>query len=232
MTAAYILSAFCMVFAFFKAFFCAKGQHFKEIACKCVASVLFVAIGICACALSGGGVYGFLMLGGAVMGLLGDVFLSVDDIAADKKAKDFVSYLGVLCFFAGHILYIAAFSTLKGHAWAISAAAVILPLAFIFVGKKFTRVFDNKLRGVFMCVYYLALGANIALGISHAVAVSGGVLSALIITGSVLFAFSDSMLGTFAFAKGKFLSKGVSGYIVILTYYPAQILLMMSIFFA
>ena len=45
----------------------------------------------------------------------------------------------------------------------------------------------KKTRGIFMTVYFLALGANIALAVSHAVAVGGGVMSALIISGSVLF---------------------------------------------
>ena len=232
MVAAYVLAAFCMVFAFFKAFFGAKEQYYKEIACKSIASVLFVAVGILACAKAGGNKpYGWLMLGGAVLGLIGDLFLGVDDITESKQSKDFVSYLGVIFFFLGHVSYICAFSMLDNHVPWIIAFAVILPIAYVLVGKKFTRVFDNKARGIFMIIYFLALGANVALAISHAAAMGGGVMPALMIAGSVLFALSDSLLGISSFAKGNFLPKSVSGYAVILTYYPAQLLLMLSIFF-
>ncbi len=233
MTAAYIIAGFCMAFAFLKAYFAAKGQHYKEIASKSVASALFIVVGILACAHGGGGKpYGWLMLGGGVLGMMGDLFLSFDDIADGKQSKDFVSYMGVIAFFLGHVSYICAFALLDAHTpWIISFAA-LMPIAYILVGKKFTRIFDNKTRGIFMTVYFLALGANIALAVSHAVAVGGGVMSALIISGSVLFALSDSLLGISSFSKGDFLPRSVSGFAVILTYYPAQLLLMLSIFFA
>lgn len=231
---AYVLCGLCMLFALLKAYYGANGQHFKEVSFKTLASVTFIALGVFALiynaepniALYGG----FVMLGG-VLGLAGDIFLGVDALFKDTKEVKFVHVWGVVCFFLGHVSYMVAVLSYCDFIYWLIPFMFILPLIYIVVGITKTKIFDNKAEGSFMTLYFAALNIGIVGAINAVVQTGGNVASVLILVASSLFAFSDIMLGIAAFSNKIVLSRSASSYIVTLTYYPAQILYMLSILF-
>jgi len=75
----------------------------KSLALKMVCSTLFVLAGVSAAGAANNTTqFTFLILGGLLAGMLGDFFLHV-------STKTAFSSVGLLCFLAGHLLFIGAF---------------------------------------------------------------------------------------------------------------------------
>ncbi len=194
---------------------------------KMLCSSMFLLCGILS-ALAGGAltVYALCILFALLFGFLGDFLLSY------KNEKYFL--IGVLCFAIGHLIYAMTF-LLQGDTRALSfivpimlvTAAVVLFLYFFTASKLDLK----KLR-------FPLLGYSAILFMSFACAVVRGVYDALngnvyfgvcLIIAAVLFFFSDILLGLGigGIKIPKLLRHGVS-----YTYFPAQCIFALSIFFS
>ena len=178
-TAAYIFSGVCALFALMKAYYGANRQYYKELSLKTMASLAFIAVGIFSLLSneSAIGVYGLFILVGGVLGLVGDLFLGVDSLFKDTKEASFVHAWGVVCFLLGHVAYaIAMLTRFEFKLWLIPVV-FIMPLCYVVVGLTKTKIFQNKFNGIFMTVYFAALGLGVTAGINAVIVSAGSAVS-------------------------------------------------------
>lgn len=229
-TAAYIFTGFCGLFALMKAYYSANKQCYKELSLKTMASLAFIGAGIFALLSNqrAMGVYGLFILVGGVLGLVGDLFLGVDGLFKDTKEAAFVHAWGVICFLLGHIAYAVAMLTQFEFKLYLIPVILIMPLSYIVVGLTKTKIFANKFNGIFMTVYFAALGLGVTAGISAAIVSGGSPISIMLLIAAVLFVISDCVLGFTAFSNKRVIPTSVKAWVVPVTYYAAQLLYMLT----
>lgn len=160
--------------------------------CKGCASLCFVIAGILFYLNGSKENWQLMVLFGLVLGMFGDILLSE---FAKGKSRDIFNAVGMLCFIAGHALFIAAFITASFEfdypvLIAVGATMALTVLGacskFLSAEKPFMMV------GAFLyaAVVSLMLAAAFNLVLNSAVMFGG-----LIVTGSALFFISDVILG-------------------------------------
>jgi len=159
--------------------------------------------------------YAFVMSCGLIFAMLGDVLLGVNFI------------LGAGLFAVGHVLYTAAYYCVKRVGKMdilLSAAMFALSAAIILLYPKF------DFGGLLMQMVCLGYGLVISCMVGKALSMwihERTVRNACIALGSILFYFSDLMLVLRYFAGGS----AMFGTLCLATYFPAQGLLALSVFF-
>lgn len=198
----------------------------RNLISKTLCSLLFLCVGIAA-VLSAENLtdFSWRMLAGLTFGVLGDFFL--------EGKRTFL--LGSICFATGHIFYARAF--LHGFGSELDSFAVPIAICYAFIWIGYVIYLNlRKIRRngslVQLPLYSLALlfMFTTALFRGGALIVSGyNVLQGIaIILGGTLFVVSDTYLFTSMFSRHKVRHPGRK---VLLTYFPAQTLLALSIFF-
>ena len=201
--------AFDVVFTFFE----------KTLLMKGLASAGFVLVGIVcfiwSLKIKAGIKFPLTMLCGLVFAMAGDIVLNVHFIA------------GAALFAVGHVLYVCSYMFLQKFKWTdlIAGLCVFVPsVLFITLAPIFD--FGGILMEIVCIVYALILSFMLGKAISLLIRKQSA-LHALIAIGSILFYVSD-----FALLINMFTAvKGMATRIVCLgTYYPAQLMLALSIF--
>ncbi len=169
--------------------------------------------------------YSLMILGTLVLGVLGDFFLSY------KEDKYFP--FGVVFFALGHIVYSVSF-LLVGEMRAIDYIVPILILTVIMF-IPIACIIKVKLNlgkmQIPVLIYSVFLLFSFASGIAKGILAvkSGNLYFALcLISGSVLFVISDLLLGL---KTGGIKMPKILIHTVTYTYFPAQTLFALSIFF-
>lgn len=220
----YVLSAVTVVFAVGCVSFRRIGKAFEGMMCKFMASFGFISVAIVGYCMNPHNTYYFCLVCFALMfGFFGDVLLGIKEVAPTFRGK--LIPLGTLYFLIGHVFTLSAFIAIGGFeiiSLMIGVAGIILAAVMI---KVFRMKVDKKLAPV-MCVYYGALIYKVA---SSAFLAIDGKSSALWLAfiGSCLFLISDTCLSFLYFTPIK--RKNILVTIELSTYYPAQILLAMSV---
>lgn len=219
-----VLAAVTIVFAVGCISLRRKGKAFEGMMCKFMASFGFISIAVVGYCLNPVDTYYFCMMCFSVLfGFFGDVLLGVKEVAPKFKSK--LVALGTLYFLAGHIFALCAFISTGGF----SLSALITGIAggiFALIMMNILKMkIDKKLMPV-MAVYYAALVYKAA---SAAVLAFENGETAFVVAfiGAVLFVISDSCLALLYFTPVK--RKNVWVTVELSTYYPAQILLAMSV---
>ncbi|MBQ2847721.1 MAG: lysoplasmalogenase [Clostridia bacterium] len=219
-----ILAVLTVVFAVGCISFRRKGRAFEGMMCKFMASFGFISVAVVGYCLNPADTYYFCLVCFALMfGFFGDVLLGIKEVAPTFRGK--LVPLGTLYFLIGHVFYLCAFITRSGFnlgALIFGLCGGIFALAVI---KLLKMKVDNKLW-IIMSVYYFALTYKAA---SAAVLAFGSGQAAYIIAfiGAVLFVISDTCLAFLYFTPVK--RKNIWVTVELSTYYPAQILLAMSV---
>ncbi len=220
----YILAAVTIIFAVGCIGLRRKGKAFEGMMCKFMASFGFISIAVVGYSINPVNTYYFCMMCFSVLfGFFGDVLLGIKEVAPTFKSK--LVALGTLYFLAGHVFAICAFVSASGF----NLPALIFGLAgaalALIMMKAFKMKIEKKLRPV-MSVYYGALFYKAA---SAAVLAFGTEKPAFIVAfiGTVLFIISDTCLGLLYFTPVK--RKNIWVTLELSSYYPAQILLAMSV---
>lgn len=206
----------------------------KNLAAKTGCAVMFVVTGIFAAEATGGfTVYAMLIVLGAALGAVGDIILKTE-----VKSPRF--FIGLASFLLGHIFYASAFvSVLKKllpirplQIVLLLALSAIITVAVILAGKKLGA---STGRGAVPVTFYIftisaMLTTAMVLAVSFAAFCGAmGIFASLgVALGAILFVASDSVLALKTFAKNKF---SISRLAVPLTYFPAQTILALSIYF-
>ncbi len=216
------------------AIFIEKTPFFKKryLSGKMLRSLGFLLTGICASAAVEFTSYSALMLGGLLLGAVGDFFLDY------KEQKHFL--WGALFFGAGHILYILNFLTsFSAKMFVAPYLKQIIGISAIMVVMSVIVVLLNKLRfpGKFKLMIPYALLLLISFIISFArgmiLFVNGDLpISVCLIGASALFIASDTALAISKFGTPphEFFLR-MTKRLVNLAYFPAQALFALSILF-
>ena len=204
----------------------------RALAAKMLCSLCFVLCGVCSVVASGFTPYAAFMLGGLLLGALGDFFL-------DYMERKYFLW-GALFFGAGHILYILNFITgFKASLFVSPYLGQIIGLTAFMAFMSAVVVLLNKLRfhGEFkwMIPYALVLLASFIVSFSRGMVllVNGDYPMAICLLGaSALFIASDTSLAISMFGTPPhvFFEK-MTKWLVNVTYFPAQALFALSIMF-
>lgn len=201
-----------------------EGKAFEGMMCKFMASFGFISIAVVGYCTNPVDTYYFCMMCFSCMfGFFGDVLLGIKEVAPTFKSK--LVALGTLYFLASHVFSLCAFVSSSGfNAFALISGVAGALLALIMM-KVLKMKIDKKLRPV-MAVYYAVLIYKAA---SAAVLAFGTGETPFIVAfiGAILFLVSDTCLALLYFTPVK--RKNIWVTVELSTYYPAQILLAMSV---
>ena len=202
---------------------------------KSASSVLFTILGVfCLYSLvsrkSGeiadyGLIGGFLLLLGLVFSLLGDVILGLPRLTELRRDSLPVLIGGASYFGLAHVIYCIALIFLFGiNLWVIP---IIIPLSVFYVfGNKLFGKLDYKNLTVGLIAYSLIEALSFALCFTSLLQ-EYSVQKLLLTVGFTLFYFSDMVLMHNYFGE----RKRIISILCHSTYYPAQILIALSIYF-
>lgn len=221
----YVLAAITAIFAICCILLRRKGRSFEGMLFKFLASFAFVSVATVGYSFSPKETYYFCLVSFALMfGFFGDVLLGIKEIAPKFKTKLIV--LGLLFFSLGHICCLCAFVTQIG----VQPATLLIGtlggiFAFVMAGVLKMKV-DFKMRFV-MSVYYglLFLKVSMAGAMIFIKGAAPAYIAALV--SGICFVISDTCLGILYFTTVK--RKNVLVTAELSTYYPAQVLLAMSV---
>lgn len=161
--------------------------------------------------------FNILIIAGLCGGFIGDLFLSFD-------TKFFLQ--GLASFLIGHILYITAFVYYGGIALypVIYSILIIISLTYLAV---FFKTLTKKMDMVIICaiIAYVIILNLMVMSALHMERQSG--LFPFILTGAILFFISDSVLAVQLFQK----EFKLNHFIILSTYYGAQLFIALGIFF-
>ena len=220
----YLLSLVTVIFAVGCVSFRRVGKAFEGMMCKFMASFGFISVAVVGYCMNPHNTYYFCLVCFSLMfGFFGDVLLGIKEVAPTFRGK--LIPLGTLYFLIGHIFALSAFISIGGFKIVpliIGVAGVILAITMI---KTLKMKVDKKLAPV-MSIYYGALIYKVAVSAFLAIGEKNPALW-LAFIGSCLFLISDTCLGFLYFTPIK--RKNIWVTIELSTYYPAQILLAMSV---
>lgn len=195
---------------------------------KAIVSVLFVGVALCGTYRSGAQPLAPFVVGGLVMGLLGDVWLDLKYVHPRGDVP--YTYAGFVSFGIGHVLFIAGmllqFRPEPVRALAPLGAAVLLSLGNAALEKPM-KLDYGRFRATVLVYGALLFGTTlVALSLAIGCGWSEPALTVLFI-GGVLFAASDLVLSGTYFGQGK--ERPVDLTLNYLTYYPAQFVIAWSL---
>lgn len=157
--------------------------------------------------------FAIFMLAGLTFSMLGDIFLEI------------IFILGAGLFAVGHVLYFVAYCFLAKPRWLdliISACIAVPSVLVISLVPIFN--FGGILMEMVCIIYAIIISCMVGKSVSNFVKFKS-LLTLIIMIGSILFFFSDLMLLFNVFAD----VSRVFGVLCLSTYYPAQILLGVSL---
>ncbi len=154
-----------------------------------------------------------LMLVGLIFAMCGDIVLEVEFI------------VGAVLFAVGHIFYFVAYCFLNRFRWLdLVIGAIIFVPSVLFITLAPIFDFGGVLMEIVCVVYALIISCMVGKAISNLIA-KQNLQNIIIVLGSVLFFFSDLMLLLNVFAN----LPRVVDILCLITYYPAQCYLALSI---
>ncbi|MDH7511741.1 MAG: lysoplasmalogenase [Clostridiales bacterium] len=187
-----------------------KRQKFIHYAFKPLTMLLILSLAW-ERALSSPSFYGYLVVSGLGLSLLGDIFLM---LPRDRIKP------GLAAFLAAHILYVIAFS--QGiPIRSFGVAVPVLILGAIVYAWIFRNIGGLRLP---VLVYILVISALVWVAINRYLSLAEG-KSLLVMVGAPLFFFSDAVLAVNRFHKKFFLAD----ILILSTYFSAQLCFALSI---
>lgn len=201
-----------------------KNKAFEGMLCKFMASFGFVSVSVVGYGMNPVNTYYFVLICFALLfGFCGDILLGIKEVAPTFKGQ--LVPLGTLYFLVSHIFCLCAFIETSGF----NVVPLIIGICGIAIAALMMKVFRMKIDGklkIVMAVYYGALIYKAAAAGAMAFATKNPA-SIVAFVGSILFLISDTCLGMLYFTPVK--RKNVWVTVELSTYYPAQILLAMSV---
>lgn len=227
-----------------------KKSSTVAICWKTLTSVFFVATAIAATVYNKEGllVSALLMVGGLVMGLIGDITLDfkifLKGLPYEKAESDAdnMTYIGMAAFAVGHILYITA-ATLRSPAskltllWsalvAIGLVACIFALSITVMKMRFGKYLIPSVLYAFLLSWFVVYS------VWQTAIVGASVANVLLLVGAIMFIVSDLILSMTYFSKEEDYKKEgflnpESKFMIVsnhVTYYIAQFAIAVAIMF-
>ena len=204
-----------------------KGKEKLSFALKVSASAGFFITAIVAASLgSGNKTFLTLMLVAILLGFLGDTALGLRTLI--PKYKIYFMTVGIVIFLVGHVVFSICYINYAGVEWwlylvNIIPALLIMSMTYVL---KYKLSVPYKILGFFYS-YTITL---MLLGAIAFFETGAGTAGALILSGGISFYISDCLLSA-SYFKLKVGNYKILNLIVHITYYLAQILLALSLFF-
>lgn len=204
-----------------------KGIFALKYVLKTVASLCFVMIALLSMAKGGYDNWKILVIAGLVFGMLGDIFLSSNNVVADKKTLGVLTIAGGLFFAVGHVIYVVWLlrfvEGFNGYTlfavFGMPALFVVLSLLKVMKAGKITPL---------ITLYAAFLGTMLMGAINVYVFLSPEKIASLILAGGILFTTSDLVLAYYNFGHTE---QTKVKYIYMTTYYAAQILFALTLLY-
>lgn len=191
---------------------------------KTIASLSFLAVGITAFLYgSGDRTYGYMILLGLTLGVLGDIALGLEGVY--KKTEHVWFIIGTVAFLLGHVTYISLFVMMSPVTLGDVLMASALALGFMIVGNK---VHVNY-KYMTIANIYMAIIAFMVIKAGSLLPLLGMTTSNIMVAlGAILFVISDIILA--------FLYLGDKNHIYLkivnlASYYSGQLLIALSILY-
>ena len=219
-TCSFLLTYMCLYY---------KINAKKVFALKIVNSLCFVVLGCTAYFQieANNSNYPILIITGLIAGFLGDIVLGLRRINPKRKNEYFI--LGIILFFSGHIFYVIAFLTFAAYKLYFYFIMGIIITIVIIIAMKCIGVKSNKTK-YFNYLYISLLSLIIAitsLNIFHTCTK----INIILAIGSILFMISDLLLYFIYFWEISTAKLKLIKIINIATYYIAQMLFALSIYY-
>lgn len=154
--------------------------------------------------------YAFWILFGLIFSLVGDIFLML--------SKKYFKY-GLFAFLVAHVFYIYAF-TMNVHQYNYFILSIVLIYSVLMFLYLKNSLGSNILP---VAVYIIVISFMLWTAISRYLDQTN-LLNLFVLTGGILFVISDTVLAINKFKKQLMFSEEI----VLLTYYTAQILFVLS----
>lgn len=204
------------------------GKEESSFLFKLFASIGFVLIGLIGAFLNKSNLeYSVWIIMALSLGLLGDICLGLKNILF--KYKLYLVSVGIVLFLFGHIAYSIVFIGQVGANYVVFVVNILVATILMTIAKilKLKLSFAYRILGFLYC-YTITLMLTSAAGyfLFNAATLTGW----LVLIGSANFYASDLMLSV-SYFKPDIKKKNKLNLFVHITYYIAQILLALSIFF-
>jgi uncharacterized membrane protein YhhN len=169
--------------------------------------------------------FAVLILLGLICGLLGDLYLAQRTLRPmDENFKIINS--GILCFSMGHIFYLAALLMLAPiHYFAFLVSFIMTVI--VIVGSKVLK-FEMNISKYPSYFYSILIFLMIGQALGYGILLNFNMHALLLLLGAVLFGISDLILAPIYFQNNKSKLMIISN---LATYYLAQILIALSIYY-
>ena len=167
---------------------------------------------------------GFFMVLGLIVCMVGDIILGLPKLAETNDSTPIIVG-GARWFFTGHVVYCTTLIVLFGISLPVIALIIPLSILYTFVNRKISKLdYKNLTAGVLL--YSIIESLSLALCIVAAIR-SFSVASLILMIGFTLFYISDMVLMHNYFGE----KRRMISILCHATYYPAQILIALSILF-
>ena len=191
-----------------------KRYRLWSLGFKTILSCLFVVVGLLQAGVDP--TYSNLVLGGLVLGMVGDVLLAIETPNTFKA--------GLVSFLAGHVMYIIAFVSISALSGWLSIAMVPIALfgmgSFLWLRRHLGKMLVPV--SVYIGVICVMLLASLAvLGFEDI----SEIARSTIVAGAILFAVSDLFVARHRFVREQFANRLLG----LPLYYAGQFLLAFSI---
>lgn len=198
-----------------------KALILKSCATLSIAFLSYVCFNINS---DGNRLYFILIFIGILCGLIGDFLLALDKLYIRKYKRYFIS--GLTSFLVGHIFYIKAFTLINPINIYDFIFAVICILIPYYVSKKTNLDFKELQIPIYL--YTLVISLMLGKATSILLFSNNQPINVVIFIGTLLFVISDGFLSFDIFGEKK--SNLLTVYCH-LSYFPAQIMLALSVLF-
>lgn len=205
-----------------------KGILALKYALKAVASLCFVMVGVLALVQSES-FYNWkaYVLSALVLGMLGDIFLSSENVVPEGKNLNTLNLAGGAFFLVGHIVYVVWLIgfTESFNCWLLFIMAAF-PVIVLLLNKL--KVFKAGKTIIPVAVYSLFLGLMLASAVNAYLELAVYGIGKYILAGGVLFCASDLVLAYYNFGNK---DKTFVKYFYMPAYYAAQLMFALTILF-
>ena len=226
----YVLVGLAVLISAFYVFKSNGQTGIKPLVFKAISSFLFTAVALYACFLNQFILGTFIFLLGFVASCFGDVILGLPDFPELKEKKNKLILFGGLAFAVAHVAYYIGMILLFGWAWWSLLIAVPFALFFFLFNKLVMKVNYGKMSAGIM-IYALFVSIVVCQGLYAFISLPISVFSILIALGFLFFYVSDIVLMKIYFGENSDSENKKLYYYNLASYYTAQILLAVSLFF-
>ncbi|MFA5449381.1 MAG: lysoplasmalogenase [Clostridia bacterium] len=226
MTHLFVLGGMSLLFSALSGYCNARGKHSCRLVAKLSASLMFFLVGLGALNYTKEySFYATLVLLALMFGMFGDVFLCINPLAEGKNKLLFDS-LGLATFLVGHLVFIVIFLSQTHFNFYLLPILLVMPAGLIVL--NLIKVMNlGKLAPAYIA-YSVILGLMMISTINYYINMPS-TKSLMALIAGILFSVSDCTIAYRKFGKSSKAVHTVLIFIVLLTYYTAQVLFALTI---